>query len=117
MNGGKFMQEILLDNVSYSKQSNLITHVTAYTCEEDKIEKLGIWKREDIIDAIQAGKKISRADIDQNYLGIYLGQRICDVTIKETEGEKYLINSDYFNRLEKEDMIEMNEALKLERIY
>ena len=37
------MQEILLDNVSYSKLNNLITHATAYTCEEDKvIDELGI---------------------------------------------------------------------------
>ncbi len=111
------MQKILLDNVSYSKLNNLIAHATAYTCEEDKIDKLGIWKREDIVVAIQSGKKISRADISQNYLGIYLGQCICDVMIKETEGEKYLINSDYFDRLEKEDMIEMNEALKRDRVY
>jgi hypothetical protein len=57
--GGKFMQEILLDNVSYSKLNNLITHATAYTCEEDKvIDELGIWKREDIIEAIRSGKNI-----------------------------------------------------------
>jgi hypothetical protein len=116
--GGKFMQEILLDNVSYSKLNNLITHATAYTCEEDKvIDELGIWKREDIIEAIRSGKKISRASVTRNYLGIYLGQRICHVITIETEGEIYLINSDYRNRLEKEDMIEMNEWLKHDRTH
>jgi hypothetical protein len=35
----------------------------------------------------------------------------------ETEGEIYLINSDYRNRLEKEDMIEMNEWLKHDRTH
>ena len=111
------MQEILLDNVNYSKQNNLITYVTAYTHEGDKIDELGTWKREDIIAAIQSGKKLSRASVSRNFLGIYLGQCICHVVIKEIEGEMYLINSDYFNRMEKEDMIEMNEGLKRERIH
>ena len=88
------MQEILLDNVHYSKLNNLITNATAYTYEENKIDKLGVWKREDIIAAIQSGKKISRASISQNFLGTYLGDCICHVVIKETEGEMYLINSD-----------------------
>ena len=107
-----FMREILLDNVSYSKINNLILSAVAYSFEDNKIEKLGFWRRKDIINAIKS-EKISRAKVDLNIEGNYISDCICHVIGKEIDGEMYLINSDYFDRtLEREDMIEMNEAHK-----
>lgn len=106
------MKEILLDGVIYSKTSGLVSHAIAYTYEKDTITKLGMWCRKDIINAIKSGEKISRADISANVEGNYVGQLICQIAIKEIEGELYLLNSDYLDRQKKEDMIEMNVGLK-----
>ena len=106
------MKEILLDGVIYSKTSGLVSHAIAYTYEKDAIIKLGMWCRKDIINAIEAGEKISRADISANVEGNYVGQHICQIVLKEIEGEMYLLNSNYLDKQKKEDMIEMNVGLK-----
>ena len=109
------MKEVWLDNVSYSKDNNLILSAIAYSysVEDKKIEKLGVWSRKDIINAIKSGHKTSRSEVGLNCETNYVGQCICQVTINEIDGETYLINSDYIGRnLKKEDMIELNEGHK-----
>lgn len=111
--GGKFMSKILLDSVTYSSENGLILNATAYNSCNGEIEKnLGIWHRDDIINALNEGNKISRAKIGTNVEDNYIGQEICSISVVTIDGNIYLKNSDYSSDLEKDDVIERNRGLK-----
>ena len=112
------LNEILLDRVSYSRETGLISYTTAYSYDSTtgKIERLGVWRREEVINVIKQGQKVTRGDISMNALKEYIAQAICYINIKEIDGKFYLKNTDYPEDLEKDDMIEMNRLIRREKL-
>lgn len=85
------MSKILLDSVTYSSENGLILNATAYNSCNGEIEKnLGIWHRDDIINALNEGNKISRAKIGTNVEDNYIGQEICSISVVTIDGNIYL---------------------------
>lgn len=106
------MNKILLDEVSYSSETGLVLFATVYSYDLKKIEQLGRWKREDIVNAIKRGQKVVRAKVEMNVLKEYIAQDICSIIIREIDGECYLKHSEYISDLQKDDMIEFNRAIR-----
>lgn len=106
------MNEILLDEVLYSDETGLVLSATVYSYDSKRIERLGIWKREDIVRAIKQGQKVVRATVDTNVLNEYIAHVICYIDIREIEGKSYLKHSEYISDLQKDDMIEFNRAIR-----
>lgn len=110
------MYKTFLDKVSYFKETGLISYAIAYAYNGEEISKLGVWHRDDIVNAIKSGLNVSRAIIEKQVEGKYCGQQICSVEIVEIDDKVYLKNSNYRSDMKKEDMIEMNYGIKMARM-